>query len=241
MYRREISPSMRQKTIKRNKKGSAALKKRGRFTAGSPGFSLPRNNINMGLGFPMKMNIRHKYRETVPITCTAGAMGSYFFSCNSLYDPNKTGTGHQPMYYDQVAAVYSYYVVTGSKISVRVTHDSGSNSAVTIALTKNEDAAISPSNIDGVIEQSWAKSVTLGESSTDVAQLSSSFSMKQRQGASGIANDLFRADINNNPVDQTFYQISCQPTDRASTLLVNVEVTIEYMAVWSDIKEIAQS
>ena len=233
-----ITPS-RKKT--RTATNRAKVAKRGRFAPGSRGYGAPRGTISMGLGFPMTMNIRHKYRETVFMTCTAGAMSNYLFSCNSLYDPNKTGTGHQPMYYDQLAAIYGYYTVIGSKMTMRLTHDAGSNSAVTVALSKNEDATVTPTNVDGVIEAGWAKSKTLGESSTDPVQLSSSWSLYQRHRTADISNDQFRADINSSPTDQTFYQISLQPTDRASTNSYNVEVLIEYMAVWSDIKEIAQS
>jgi hypothetical protein len=37
----------------------------------------------------------------------------YNLNANSLYDPDRTGTGHQPMYYDQLCpAIYNRYRVT---------------------------------------------------------------------------------------------------------------------------------
>ena len=36
---------------------------------------------------------------------------------NSLFDPDQTGTGHQPYYFDQFAALYNRYTVLGSKLT----------------------------------------------------------------------------------------------------------------------------
>lgn len=39
---------------------------------------------------------------------------------NNLFDPNNTGTGHQPMYFDNYAALYSRYSVDKFKVTVSV-------------------------------------------------------------------------------------------------------------------------
>lgn len=55
-----------------------------------------------------------------------GVTGSnlWQFGANGLYDPDITGTGHQPMYFDNYAALYRQYRVTRSKISVTVVNTS---------------------------------------------------------------------------------------------------------------------
>jgi hypothetical protein len=52
---------------------------------------------------------------TVPNT---GLVTSYFFSANGLYDPNITGTGHQPIGFDQMMSLYEQYTVTRSSVTV---------------------------------------------------------------------------------------------------------------------------
>lgn len=47
---------------------------------------------------------------------TASSIASYSFSANGLYDPDISGTGHQPLYFDNLSALYSKYVVQYSKI-----------------------------------------------------------------------------------------------------------------------------
>ncbi len=48
----------------------------------------------------------------------ASGVGFYQFRCNGLFDPNATGGGSQPMYFDQIMALYNHYTVLSSKITV---------------------------------------------------------------------------------------------------------------------------
>lgn len=62
---------------------------------------------------------RHVYAETIALTSGSETnVTVYEFSANSLYDPNKTGTGHQPMGRDEVAGMYQNYHVAGGEIEV---------------------------------------------------------------------------------------------------------------------------
>lgn len=51
------------------------------------------------------------------------------FKCDSLYDPNTTGVGHQPMGFDNLMGMYKKYQVLGSKI--RMSPIPGDGSAIT--------------------------------------------------------------------------------------------------------------
>lgn len=71
---------------------------------------------NSNNGIPEQMYVKLKYTENVQ---TIGSPGFYAFRGNDLFDPNYTGTGHQPYLADQLCRLYSRYVVLGSKIIVR--------------------------------------------------------------------------------------------------------------------------
>lgn len=63
--------------------------------------------------FPYKLITKLKYHENVNFA-PAALNYAYNYNMNSLYDPDRTGTGHQPMYYDQLCpTVYNRYRVTG--------------------------------------------------------------------------------------------------------------------------------
>jgi hypothetical protein len=60
------------------------------------------------------------YEPGLAVTClaTGAASNSYFFIANGMYDPNITGTGHQPMGFDQMMSLYEQACVVRSKITV---------------------------------------------------------------------------------------------------------------------------
>lgn len=74
---------------------------------------------------------------------------TYEYSGNSAYDPDVTSLGRQCLYWDQITAVYSKYVVLGSRITIKFNVDTGSNQGVAACLVARylNDFA---SNIDGL-------------------------------------------------------------------------------------------
>lgn len=50
--------------------------------------------------------------QNVNINPGAGLAGIYQFNLSSLFDPNRTGVGHQPTGFDQYMALYEEYIVT---------------------------------------------------------------------------------------------------------------------------------
>lgn len=68
-------------------------------------------------GFPDTLRTKLHYCDVVQLAASAGAPGIYQFRMNSLFDPDYTGTGHQPQWFDQLAAVYATYRVYAAKIT----------------------------------------------------------------------------------------------------------------------------
>lgn len=68
--------------------------------------------------FPYKMHAVLRYSEVVSINPSTGIPGHYLFRANGIFDPNYTGTGHQPYGHDQYAAIYNHYQVLESTITM---------------------------------------------------------------------------------------------------------------------------
>ena len=64
-----------------------------------------------------------------PTVLGVGGTNSYVFQLNNLFDPDTTGVGHQPMYFDNMATLWSKYKVDFAKIKVTVVN-STANTAV---------------------------------------------------------------------------------------------------------------
>jgi hypothetical protein len=67
-------------------------------------------------GFPKSIVTKMRYCTNITLTSTTGAVTYNTFRANSVFDPDQSGVGHQPMWRDNYAAVYSNYRVLGSKI-----------------------------------------------------------------------------------------------------------------------------
>lgn len=80
----------------------------GRITGLSP------NNY----GFPDRLKTKLQYCDVLDLTAVAGTPALYQYRLSSLFDPDLTSIGHQPMWFDQLAAVYTRYRVLGAKITV---------------------------------------------------------------------------------------------------------------------------
>ena len=68
---------------------------------------------------PDRVMVVMNYREFFNMTNVSG-VGTQVFSMNSIFDPNVTGGGHQPLGHDQWANFYSNYEVKSSRITINI-------------------------------------------------------------------------------------------------------------------------
>jgi len=68
--------------------------------------------------------VKLTYADQIRLDPTVGGVPkTYVFRANSLFDPDYSFTGHQPLYYDQYSAIYKAYKVYGSKITITGAND----------------------------------------------------------------------------------------------------------------------
>jgi len=74
---------------------------------------------------PDRFITRMKYSELMAmITAGIGVPSYQQFRVNSIFDPNLTGVGHQPLGHDQFALLYNKYVVLGMSYVITLTNQS---------------------------------------------------------------------------------------------------------------------
>lgn len=70
--------------------------------------------------FPSKQSVKLTYSDLYFVT--AGSSGTFGteqgFRLNSLYDPDYVKTGHQPYFFDTLAAIYNRYMVRACTIDI---------------------------------------------------------------------------------------------------------------------------
>lgn len=183
-----------------------------------------------------------KYSENVSMNCSNGATNTYLFRLNSLYDPNRSGNGHQPYTFDQIMGLYDVYVVTGCKVTVVFSTEAGI--MMNVAIHGNKDT-LTPTNIQELYE---LKGTVFGQVSSLVRPivLQKYYSIDELWGSSRseiTSDDAFQGTSSANPTAQGTLHISAQPailTD-ASTRTVNMTVTLKYYCIFKQPKTQTQS
>lgn len=187
-------------------------------------------------GFPSRMAVSLPYSEIdLDIAAPANLAGSYFFRANDLFDPNQSGTGHQPRGFDQYMNFYKHFVVIGSRISVTFQNNSDFPIRCGIML---RDAAVGH-NFDPDDCGEYPKKrergcdgVTQGGRST--VTISLGCSPRKFLGRSKVLSDnQLKGDAGNSPAEVVYYQIYVYALDGTSSVpQTHIRVTIKYAAVF---------
>lgn len=94
---------------------------------------------------PKRKRVTMRYVDYVQLDGT-GAVGgnvSHIYRANSIYDPDQTGTGHQPMGHDLYAGLYEHYSVVRSAIKCTFYMDGNLLVPVIIRVRGDSDTVVS--------------------------------------------------------------------------------------------------
>lgn len=202
---------------------------------------IPRTMVSTGMGFPKKLCMTHKYVETFTLGHASGGFNHYIFSANSMYDPNVSGTGHQPMYWDQIMALYNHAVVIGSKCVFKAVPTTQQNTMIRTAAFIEDGATLAVSGLDSVVEQSLAKSTRFfTPNNSNFVTSTLKWSAKKFFGKGVLANSNLRQSASASPTEQSYFVIAVQGNGVISyDITVTVEIT--YCTVYFELKDIAGS
>ena len=199
-------------------------------------------SISKGLGpFPMRLKNTLRYSGQPTLSTAAGAAGNgtYSFRANGMYDPDFTGVGKQPVYFDQLCAVYNHYTVLYSKISVQIA--SSENKRMQWCLFKDDDSTTgATTNMPLACMRSGAISGYVNPAVSAPPVVSMWWSARQTFGGDPLANDELQGNSSSNPVEETFYHFQIQELD-GNTINVQLIVDIEYTVVWDELVSVIES
>jgi hypothetical protein len=205
--------------------------------------------VQMGLNFAPRQRVTTRYCEYVSLNPSLGVISDYVFSANGIYDPNVSGTGHQPLGFDQWMGLYDHYHVVSSTIKATFVpaDTTAANAAGVCGITiRDSSASLTGADVTLLLEN-----VVLGNQ--DYKQLplvydrgticKAHYDASLFHGVSDLlASSILRGDSINNPSEQAFYHVWIGPLSggldlSATTILVEIEYTI----VFSEPKFQAQS
>lgn len=188
------------------------------------------------------------YEYQLARTRTAGASTSYFFSANGVFDPNVTGTGHQPMGFDTMMLYYEQYVVMSSKITVTFVNNGANAVRAGVALTPDTTALV----IGDAVENGLIKFVALDSAGystgagtgTRIKEVSldcncaSYFSRKTQEE---MVNDTtLVGTAAANPTEQVYFCVTTWGGFFPDNTAVNLDVVLEYDVVFWEPRKLSQ-
>lgn len=207
---------------------------------------VPRNlaSVDLSLGFPKTLKMTHKYCELVTLSSVGGSQTDYVFKCNGMNDPNVTGVGHQPMFYDQMSALYNHFTVIGSRIKYTISSDSVGQGGAIVSCYVNDDTSVVPTLASfGTLEQSSSRYRVIPAGCNDNYNMRLNWSGKKTFGkrfGAGGEKAYQGTGGSSDPTETSTFTISASGVN-LNTVYVTVLATIEYIAVWSELKDLGGS
>jgi len=167
--------------------------------------------------FPPSARVRSLsyFEPSYTLTGASGVIAQYAFTANGIYDPNITGTGHQPLGFDTMMTYYDQYTVLNSKITVRCFGNGVQPASVSICLAPDttslalpdvvENGYIKLSHVDGRGNGGYGTGNRITEVSLN-CDVSSYFG---RNGGRVILNDPYLSGTaTSNPTEQVYFIIN---------------------------------
>jgi len=84
------------------------------------------------------------YTESVAITGSTGSVGTYSWRINDLYDPNLSGTGHQPLGFDQYMLLYNKFRVMNCSWELHLIGGVAPSAAVGVVCQNHQPTSVGP-------------------------------------------------------------------------------------------------
>lgn len=192
-------------------------------------------------GFPRQLTMSHKYVENVQVSSSTGIMGKYLWSCNGLYDPNITGGGHQPMYFDQLAALYDHYVVTQSKIQVWIQTQTAASTGFICGININDDATVTGTSATETAESAQSTLTVVGYAPSAPKYMTATWNAKKVFAGDPLTNTELQGTSAANPTEVSNYVVFWQHFNSTVAVAVDIVVQITYTATWKELKDISAS
>lgn len=197
-----------------------------------------RRQLNIKSCQPQKKMVKLVYCDNIELSAGTTVPAIYTFRLNSIYDPDHSGTGHQPMGHDQWATFYDHYSVLSCKITmvwtttdytyavVAFPHDIASPAGTYYTdFAENSDAKIdvmTPDDGPHYMTYYWSAKKYFGVPSSSI-----------------IGDSKYSALFHANPSEQAYYTIGALSKTTAGTAYCTVK--IEYVCMLTEPKTLTQS
>lgn len=184
-----------------------------------------------------------RYVERVNLNIPNLTFDAYQFRANSIFDPNYTGIGHQPMGHDRFNTLYRTYEVLGSRIRAQVCKDQFENGVgtdqVIIGLECDDTTGFDASVTEQLENQrTYYKILSNGRSGRTPISISKGFSYRKMVCGDMSKRSDNKSAFGTNPTQSFYFHFlysALHPTGTPGTM--SVMFTIDYIVLLSDVND----
>lgn len=205
-------------------------------------------------GFPSNKIVKMRYTDGFSIAQnTSTNVVRHVFSLSSIYDPDQSGAGHQPIGHDQWGQFYNHYCVLGAKITaVDCLKDFNSNTepfGLTVKIDDDGTTGTTNYSIPELVERASAGQYAVSSGTLAASEPVSAvnfYSTKKFFNIADVKDNLTRlgAGFGSSPGEQAFGVVCIGTWDGSNFSTTNTHslmVTIDYIVMLSEPKDIAAS
>lgn len=202
---------------------------------GARKYKVPRyTNVSKVIGFPESMLTKLVYQQS---TSTTALTFSNVFRGNSVFDPDFTGAGNQPNYFDTYASLYAKYRVVASKIECRIVN--GSSTVPIRWSIMPSDSSTILTNVANASGNPMCKTgiCTLASGSRSICTVKSYCTTARINGKTKAqinGSDQYESLVSTNPADAWFWIFQCEDLSIASNMAVIIDFKLTYYVRFTD-------
>lgn len=181
---------------------------------------------------PDKMMTRLNYSEILVMSMTLGNVLYTYQFRNSIFDPDVTGGGHQPLWRDQLAALYTTYRVHGIKYKFTIAN-TNVDSLMTGCIKKSSDGVLD-TNMNTLRERRSVQKFVCNHRYVAAKIVKGYMAVGKPHGLSKkdfMYDEDFEANIGGNPTKQSFLELylSCVGSGAVAHVQVDLVYYVEFL------------
>lgn len=217
--------SIRKKVWKKSKPSSRAV------AIQTDSYSPPLRSYPLG----RTRKVEFVYGDSVILNAGSGTGIQYLFSCNSCYDPDRTGTGTQPRGFDELMALFDHGTVISARLDAGIYNTNAGAQLFSIGV---RDTVVTTPTFKEMLEQPqivWTH--VPGTEGGGCANLTMTVNPNKFLGRSKpLSEDSLRFSASSNPSEECFFVLSTGDISGGDPGAVYVNVRIVYTCILTEPK-----
>jgi hypothetical protein len=182
------------------------------------------------------------YTTSGAINTGAGSNAAYIFQANGCYDPDITGTGFQPMGFDQMMLLYNHYTPIRCKCTI-LANNASTTQIVNIGISVMANTTVI-TDYWRLVENGDLTFHQLGFSGqrSGCCKLERTIDIAKFEGIDDPTDDpTLRGDVTANPTEGVFFHINMWNPYSVDVVNVQFQVLLEFTVVFQEPRILTRS